>query len=353
MDQGKTMDRAVGSLLGGAVGDAMGLPFEFLSTRRVAKLFRTPGYQWFFGYGMVTDDTEHAFLTLQSLHEAGGDLDLFHRRLRRYLKAWLFSMPSCIGFGTLRALIKHSLGLPAKYAAVASPGSGPAMRAAVVGCYAAGGPEPIDLDRWVDVSSELTHRDPRALTGARAIARLARLAAACDGMPPSEAVFAQLIDAGDDSHWRELVAKLERSLTQGDSVADFAAVIGFRPRQGGFVYFTVPIAVFSWLRHFGDLEATLAAVIRLGGDTDTCAAMAGALAGASLGLGALPGRALAGLWDYPLGLQRLMKVADHAFAPGTKRRRLSTWFFVALFLRNLVFLTILVGHLVRRLLPPY
>ncbi len=353
MDQGKLRDRAVGSLLGGAIGDAMGLPFENLSARRVAKLFRPPGYQWLFGNGMVTDDTEHAFLTLQSLHEAGGDLERFRLRLRRNLIAWLCSLPCCVGFGTLRALIKHCLCVPAKYAAVNSPGSGPAMRAAVVGCYSACFPEAIDLDRWIDTASELTHRDPRALTGARAMARLARLAVACDGMPDLDAIFGQLSAAGDDPHWRELVAKLEPAWRQRDSVADFAGAIGFRRSQGGFVYFVVPIAVFSWLRHFGDLDATLNAVIRLGGDTDTCAAMAGALAGASLGFGGLPGRSLAGLRDYPLGVKRLMNVSVDVFADQQTPVLLSPWFFGALFLRNLVFLTILFGHLVRRLLPPY
>jgi hypothetical protein len=49
-----------GTLLGTAVGDAIGLPFEGLSRRRVQRLLREPlGHQLFFGRGMVSDDTEH------------------------------------------------------------------------------------------------------------------------------------------------------------------------------------------------------------------------------------------------------------------------------------------------------
>lgn len=332
----------------------MGLPFENMSARRITKLFRPPRFQWMFGRGMVTDDTEHAYLTLRSLHEANGDLALFRRRLRRYLIAWLFSMPCGIGFGTLRALLKHCLGLPDQVAAVRSPGSGPAMRAAVVGVYSAYVPQMENVDAWIDAATGLTHRDPRAVTGARAVARLARLAARCDGLPAPAQIFAELLAAGDDDDWRALVAKLEQAWSRGDSVADLSAAIGFRRRQGGFVYFTVPIAVFSWMRHFGDLTETVATVIRVGGDTDTCAAIAGGLAGASLGLGGLPGRVLAGLRDYPLSVKRLMQTAIDAVADRPPLRRgLSPWFFAALFLRNGVFLLVLLGHVVRRCLPPY
>ena len=54
-------DRILGVLLGTAVGDAIGLPFEGLSPARVARrLSRGPlNHSLVFGRGMISDDTEH------------------------------------------------------------------------------------------------------------------------------------------------------------------------------------------------------------------------------------------------------------------------------------------------------
>lgn len=53
------MGKVIGSLLGTAVGDAIGLPYEGLSRRRALKLLGKPTkHRLFFGKGMVSDDTE-------------------------------------------------------------------------------------------------------------------------------------------------------------------------------------------------------------------------------------------------------------------------------------------------------
>ena len=50
----------VGSILGTAVGDAIGLPYEGMSKRRGVRLLGEPTrHRFFFGRGMVSDDTEH------------------------------------------------------------------------------------------------------------------------------------------------------------------------------------------------------------------------------------------------------------------------------------------------------
>ena len=51
-------------LLGGALGDALGLPAEGLTSRRIARMWRGSWrHRFFFGKGMVSDDTEHAVMT--------------------------------------------------------------------------------------------------------------------------------------------------------------------------------------------------------------------------------------------------------------------------------------------------
>jgi ADP-ribosylglycohydrolase len=55
-------------LLGAAVGDALGLPSEGLSRQRIKRLFPGPlRHRFFFGHGMVSDDTEHLFMVAQAL----------------------------------------------------------------------------------------------------------------------------------------------------------------------------------------------------------------------------------------------------------------------------------------------
>lgn len=67
-------ERAIlGCLIGTAVGDALGLPYEGISPRRAVKLLGPPTrFRFLFGRGMVSDDTEHTVLVAEALIESGG-----------------------------------------------------------------------------------------------------------------------------------------------------------------------------------------------------------------------------------------------------------------------------------------
>src|SRR5579871_1653430 len=96
-----------GALLGTAVGDALGLPYEALSRRRARRLFGTPDrHRFVLGRGMVSDDTEHSCLVLQALCRSGGDVERFRTRLAWSLRVWLQCIPAGMGFATLRAILK-------------------------------------------------------------------------------------------------------------------------------------------------------------------------------------------------------------------------------------------------------
>ncbi|HIF05444.1 MAG TPA: ADP-ribosylglycohydrolase family protein [Gemmatimonadetes bacterium] len=59
-------------MLGTAVGDSIGLPYEGLSRGRAEKLLGPPDrHRFFFGRGMVSDDTEHTCMVAQSLIRSG------------------------------------------------------------------------------------------------------------------------------------------------------------------------------------------------------------------------------------------------------------------------------------------
>jgi ADP-ribosylglycohydrolase len=165
-----TADRIIGVMLGTAVGDAIGLPFEGMSRRRVRRLARLPlGHQLVLGRGMTSDDTEHTCMAAQALLASRGDPRRFARSLGWRLRFWLLGLPAGVGKATARAIFKLWLGVPPVRSGVRSAGNGPAMRAAILGAYAAT-TATIDLKSLVAASTRITHTDERAEAGALAVA---------------------------------------------------------------------------------------------------------------------------------------------------------------------------------------
>lgn len=100
----------IGSLLGTAAGDAIGLPSEGPSPRRARRIFPGPlAHHLLPGRGLVSDDTDHACFTALALLAAQGDVDVFGRQLASRLRWWLAGLPAGIGLATLRALLKSRL----------------------------------------------------------------------------------------------------------------------------------------------------------------------------------------------------------------------------------------------------
>src|SRR5260221_9310427 len=88
----------VGAILGTAVGDALGLPYENLSRRRGLRLLGPPDrHRFFFGRGMVSDDTEHACMVAQALIAAGNDAAHFRWNFAWRLRLWLLTLPAGVG----------------------------------------------------------------------------------------------------------------------------------------------------------------------------------------------------------------------------------------------------------------
>lgn len=168
-------DAFVGCLLGTAVGDALGLPYEGLSRRRAMRLWGTPDRMRFvFRYGMISDDTEHACMVAQSLLETGNELTPFGPPLAWRLRWWFAGLPAGTGLATARACLRLWLGASHEKSGVHSAGNGPAMRAGILGVALE---DERELREFVRVSTRLTHTDIKAEYGALAIAIAAQLAA--------------------------------------------------------------------------------------------------------------------------------------------------------------------------------
>ncbi len=352
-----TQDRFRGVILGAAVGDALGLPMEGLSAARIQKMHKGPWrHRFILNRGMTSDDTDHTVFVAQSLiahPENAGD---FSRRLARCLKWWLASLPAGIGFATLRSILKLWVGFGPRRSGVFSAGNGPAMRSAPVGAFFASEPE--KMDAYLDACTRITHTDPKALTGAKAVAYMAAwsIRERLGVRPDSEAFLDVVKSAGpSDNEWLDIVSKMAASLQNEESVSDFAERLGQSRGVSGYAYHSVPVAVYAWHRHFGDYYQTLGAVMVCGGDTDTVGAMAGAMAGAVTGEQGIPVDWIDGILEWPRGVHVLRRIADELAkaASDPSAGSLVSYPWPAAFIRNLFFTAIVLLHGFRRLLPPF
>jgi ADP-ribosyl-[dinitrogen reductase] hydrolase len=342
----------VGTLLGTAVGDSMGLPYEGLSNHRQALLYPEPYQQrLMFGKGMISDDTEHTCFVAQALISSAGNVDKFRSDLAGRLQFWLLGLPAGVGLATLKAIVRLWMGF--RNSGVFSAGNGAAMRVALLGvCY---GDQPERLRQMVQAATRITHTDPKAEYGAMAVAMAAHLATGGEDVRPQD--FAQLLakrlpqESAEFLNWVNLAVA---SAMAGESTRDFADSIGCRSGVGGYVYQTVPVVIQTWLRYQAEYASGISEIIRAGGDTDTTAAILGGIIGARVGKAGIPPGWLGDLWEYPrsavwmerLGL-RLAQVLEGDLQPPLPV------FVPALIPRNLLFLAVVLFHGFRRLFPPY
>lgn len=346
-----------GVLLGTAVGDALGLPAEGLSRRRIAKLFPKPWrHRLVFGRGMLSDDTEHTIFLTQALLAHPDAPERFAARLAWSLRWWLVSLPAGIGFGTLRAILRLWIGFPPSRSGVRSAGNGPAMRVAPVGAMFRDNPE--KLSAYVRASTCVTHSDPRALTGAMAVARICAWCFRTEATerPPADE-FLQLLQAcaPEDPEWQGILDVMSQAITNSRSVHEYADSLGFTNGVSGYAYSTVPVAAYAWYRHFGDFESALTAVLDCGGDTDTAGAITGALAGAVAGNEGIPQGWIDGIVDWPRGTGLLYQLSDRLYRASRAQQPTLALpcIWPATVVRNLLFLVVILAHGFRRLLPPY
>ena len=341
-----------GCLMGTAVGDALGLPMEGVSARRQRRLFTGPlRPRLIGGRAMVSDDTEHTLMVAQALLEAPADAELFATVLARKLRWWLISLPAGVGFATLRAILKLWLGVSPKRSGVYSAGNGPAMRSAILGVYFQDAPD--SRRRYIAASARLTHCDPRAEIAAQAVGETA--ARLGSGYLDLGEWVASLRSLSELAEWRELVAKIEIALKSSQDTAAFAATIGAAAAVSGYAFRSVTIALYAAVRNQTNLRGALQEAIACGGDTDTVAAIAGGLVGTAVGEEGIPPEWRSRICDWPRSMRLLSRVAARLSEQRAEGRPLGAvhYCWPAVPLRNLAFLTVVVGHGFRRLLPPY
>lgn len=287
----RTLDRAAGVLLGGAAGDALGVPYEY-GSRALPGPGEHPqmlgGGLGGFPPGGWSDDTAMACVVLEVAAQ-GADLrsEAALDRVAAGFRRWYDSGPADVGVQTRRVL-----------GGVRAPGAAP-MRAIAAGLHArtgrtAGngslmrtGPVALahlgDTEAIVDAAravSALTHHDPQAGDGCvlwcLAIDRAVRT-----GELDLRAGLRHV-----DRAWGAWIEQAEAS--EPGAFAD----------RNGWVVAALQSAWSAVVRADGLVDGIERAVLG-GGDTDTVAAIAGALLGAKYGGSAVPARWRRTLHGWP------------------------------------------------------
>jgi ADP-ribosyl-[dinitrogen reductase] hydrolase len=287
-----TLDRRLGILLGKAVGDALGAGTEFQTPEQIARRHGdvtgyVQGVNHGFAPGEFTDDTQMALSMLGGHWDAQvRGQDLVEATLRRF-QEWRAARPPDIGNTTQEALIasrRHGLagGFDAwERSGYSAAGNGALMRAAASVVAGSRGEklrhEAIEL-------AMLTHPDPRSLGACWLL--VVTMEALLDGAEPADA-WRTALDEGKKlrpdvqaharfgQHRSTLIRERLPELRGQFYDAVMHGLTGEWRSQSGYVLHTLEAAVAASLAP-SYLEGILPIVAR-GDDSDTVAAIAGAL----------------------------------------------------------------------------
>jgi poly(ADP-ribose) glycohydrolase ARH3 len=287
------------------VGDALGGKFEAQTADAIRARF--PTAESLIAYPQeeiwYTDDTQMAIGVSEALIERGEIVE--EVLCRAFVANYLPSR----GYGRGARAVLEAMEEGRDYRQVAeqhfpggSFGNGAAMRIAPVGLLFR--QDHRRLLEQARLSALPTHLHPLGIEGAQLLALAVAL---CSSMERFDRAgfFAELLGACEaGEYWSKIEAA-----GQIQAPEDLAA-LGNRIEA----LHSVPTAIASFALSPESFEATVSNVIFLGGDTDTLAAMAGALSGAYLGVGRLPGRLIGLLESSPKGRAYLQHLAAKLFA---------------------------------------
>ena len=315
-------DRGRGVLVGLAVGDALGMPLEFLTRQEIKTRYggkvtnyvkAMPGHPCErLAPGQYTDDTQMALALARSLIDKGEfSPHAFKRRLVEWYECNDHRAP---GNACIEAALRLDEGVSYKESGQKNAaGCGSAMRVPPLALVYRGK----DLVKHSHVQSLMTHQDVRASIGAVLTAQIVSRLLAIDADSFDSDVFLQEMN--------EFAAALEEKLGHRNGefsrmLAKFTNLLGMPFEEGiqaigtsGYVVQTVLAAFYGFLHTPHDFEQTIVNVVNEGDDADSVGAIAGAFSGALNGMKAIPER-----WRSPLeDRETIIGIADRLFQLGS------------------------------------
>ncbi len=289
-------DRFTGSLLGLAVGDALGAPVEFSPPGSFKPLSdMIAGGPFNLQRGQYTDDTSMALCIAESLlvKRAFDPVDQLERFVRWYRQGYLSSTGACFDIGntTRRSLEDFErTGEPFRAPGSLRGGNGAIMRLAPVAMAFAD--RPAEAIHLCGESALTTHNFAECVDTCRLLGAL--IVGALSGVPK-----AHLLSPGyspiEDIWLRRPLTPAVHEISLGSYQHKNPPAI----RGGGLT--TESLEAALWAFHHGrNFEEGALLAVNLGDDADSTGAVFGQLAGAYYGLSVIPAHWLDALWSRSL-----------------------------------------------------
>lgn len=327
MTDNEQKDRVRGSLIGGAIGDALGFPVEFIYSyeeiqRRYGEngITRLQTEQWWtessIGKAVISDDTQMTLFTALGLLNAkekgmapvpaicDAYVEWFYTqkgyRSKRFNDCWISDLPEmnvrrAPGRTCISALEKIIQG---REPMNESKGCGGIMRVAPIPLYGFSQNRIQDvsaLDNLAADAANLTHNHVLGYIPAYVVSHIIyRLAN--DESPTNESFRSYVVEAMQQASQKYkclnyyigiLQALLDKALDLANAdMPDCEAIqqIG----EGWVAEETLAIAVYCCAKHFDDFEKAMIASVNHGGDSDSTGAVTGNILGAAIGYEAIP-----------------------------------------------------------------
>lgn len=342
------LNKCRGSLIGGAVGDALGYAVEFLSLDEIRKIYGQRGITDYklnsSGIAEFSDDTQMSLFTAEGLLTAiaenktsvdditpyittaykhwystqtrpASHLDGSH--LSHVKELWSQRAPGMTCMSAMQTIISA----PGTEVANKSKGCGGVMRVAPVGIYSAAHPDILDLENaglLAGSAAEITHKHPLSTLSSMAFAMIVAeciLSHSIDRDKFREIIIARVFTRlnsrfNGDIHLNELKALIIKALDlaiSGRADTDAILILG----EGWVADETLAIAIFSVMRYIDDFEKCVCCAVNHSGDSDSTGAVAGNIIGAILGYNAIPEK-------YRLNLELhdlILQIADALASP--------------------------------------
>lgn len=300
------LDKFQGCLLGVAIGDTLGHPFEGKLRSKIYTYF--DDFEEFFKknkyiFRTYTDDTQLTLHLAEALIKGNGfNLDYI---IREFVN-WLDDPPVGPGYGCISSIRKLKYGVEWKQAASKSGGNGTTMRIAPIGLFY--NKDIRALKTAAIKSSRITHSHPAASAGAIVIARA--IAFLLDKTPEigfsTDEFFDVIINSisnSQDDIWEEFIEILNKLKINLDMPIE-SGLIKFSQAGVKSPYFieeylgqafvhpyaisTVVCSIFIFLKRLSSFKECIFELATTGGDSDTVGAIGGSLAGAYFGLQKIP-----------------------------------------------------------------
>lgn len=325
----KNLDKFRGCLIGGAAGDALGYPVEFLPEKFIFTQFGKDGiteYRLINGLARISDDTQMTMFTANGLlfgttrgctrgimgtypsYIAGAYRDWYKTQVescehcnRKFITSWLLNVPELFaerspGGACMRGAGEGCYGSIEKPIDPNAKGCGGVMRVAPIGLYFGDSlMAPLAIDLLGADAAALTHGHEMGYIPAAMLVHIIRLASHCEEITLKDAVLdsktAMEMLFPKSRELPSFLKLIDKAVELSESdVDDLTAIHTLGPGWCGDE--ALAVSVYCALRYADDFGKGIRAAVNHSGDSDSTGAITGNILGAYLGLSQIPAKYL-------------------------------------------------------------